>query len=100
MYLSEIPKIERINKNELPNEATDTLEFIKKRGPFPYKKDGVFFRNRENRLPTRADPDFYKEYTVQTPGESGRGARRVITGKNGEIYYTEDHYQTFQEVIT
>jgi len=33
-----------------------------------------------------------------TPGESGRGARRIVIGKDGEQYYTEDHYQSFRRI--
>jgi ribonuclease T1 len=29
------------------------------------------------------------------PGSPDRGARRIVTGGNGEFYYTRDHYQTF-----
>jgi len=28
-----------------------------------------------------------------------RGSRRLIVGQNGEMYYTEDHYNSFQEVL-
>jgi ribonuclease T1 len=84
--------------NHLPGEAIKTIELIKKGGPFRYHRDGVVFRNRENKLPGQKDPDYYHEYTVETPGRSDRGARRIITGKNGEIYYTDDRYQTFKKV--
>jgi filamentous hemagglutinin len=32
---------------------------------------------------------------VPTPGVSGPGPQRIVTGKNGEMYYTPDHYDTF-----
>lgn len=63
-------------------------------GPFPYSKDGTEFRNREGRLPGR-ESGYYREFTVETPGSPDRGARRLVTGRNGEVYYTRDHYQTF-----
>lgn len=97
--LINIIKIGKATKNELPSEAIETVELIKKGGPFPYTKDGSVFRNRESKLPIRDDPDYYQEYTVKAPGQLGRGSRRIITGRNGEIYYTEDHYQTFKEVV-
>lgn len=41
----------------------------------------------------------YHEYTINTSGESDRGSRRVVTGQGGEIYYTDDHYQSFRAVL-
>ena len=41
---------------------------------------------------------YYKEYTVDTPGATDRGVRRIVTGKDGEKYYTENHYATFRKI--
>ena len=71
-----------------------TLALLKAGGPFPYGKDGSEFSNREGRLPRQA-PGYYREYTVETAGSPDRGARRIVSGHAGEIYYTRDHYQTF-----
>jgi ribonuclease T1 len=71
-----------------------TLALVKAGGPFPYRKDGSEFSNREGRLPQQA-PAYYREYTVETAGSPDRGARRIVSGRAGEIYYTRDHYQTF-----
>ena len=57
----------------------------------------MVFYNDEGRLP-REPTGYYHEYTVPTPGASTRGARRIITGRDGEFYYTADHYETFQRV--
>ena len=84
-----------ISVNELPPEARTTLKLIKRGGPFPYKKDGTTFYNRERRLPAR-ERGYYKEYTVGTPGTRHRGARRIVAGFHGEFYYTKDHYRTFK----
>src|SRR4029079_18096914 len=81
----------------LPTEARHTLELIRSDGPFPYARDGVVFQNRERLLP-REKSGYYHEYTVPTPGEGERGARRIITGKAGERYYTDDHYASFRVV--
>jgi len=72
----------------------DTIALLKAGGPFPYRKDGSEFSNREGRLPQEG-PGYYREYTVATPGSPDRGARRIVSGQAGEIYYTRDHYQTF-----
>lgn len=87
-----------ISLTELPPEAIETLQLIKKGPPFPYTKDGTTFGNREQLLPRKPN-GYYREFTVKTPGISHRGARRIVVGKQGELYYTDDHYQTFREVL-
>ena len=84
---------------ELPPEAQQTLALIDAGGPFPYDRDGVVFENREGLLP-HEDTGYYHEYTVPTPGESDRGARRIITGASGELYWTQDHYRSFERITT
>ena len=74
-----------------------TLALIDRGGPFPYPKDGTVFANREGQLPSQPR-GYYREYTVPTPGANTRGARRVIRGKNGETWYTRDHYKTFVRI--
>ncbi|MFZ4759707.1 MAG: ribonuclease domain-containing protein [Burkholderiaceae bacterium] len=86
---------------ELPREARDTLALIKAGGPFPYRKDGTVFRNREGLLPAQSR-GYYTEYTVKTPGERDRGARRIVAGgdprASGEYWYTHDHYRSFRRI--
>ncbi|MDX6357029.1 MAG: ribonuclease [Nocardioidaceae bacterium] len=81
----------------LPAEARQTLALIDSGGPFPYDQDGVVFENREGLLPDH-DTGYYHEYTVSTPGSPDRGARRIITGSAGELYYTGDHYRSFERI--
>ncbi|MGW5331426.1 ribonuclease domain-containing protein [Streptomyces bauhiniae] len=82
----------------LPSQAHDTLDLIAQGGPYPYSQDGVVFQNREGVLPSQSS-GYYHEYTVKTPGESTRGARRIVTGqRTQEDYYTADHYATFDLV--
>jgi ribonuclease T1 len=83
---------------ELPKEARETLALIRAGGPFPYPQDGNTFQNREKLLPQR-ERGYYREYTVKTPGARDRGARRIVSGKGGEFYYTADHYRSFQRII-
>ncbi|MFE5795023.1 ribonuclease domain-containing protein [Streptomyces sp. NPDC056503] len=87
-----------VREAELPPEARRTLALIRAGGPFPYAKDGSVFSNFERILPPRKR-GYYHEYTVRTPGERDRGARRVVTGTEGERYYTDDHYESFREVV-
>lgn len=82
---------------ELPPEARETLALIEAGGPFPHARDGTVFRNREGLLPARPR-GYYREYTVRTPGARGRGARRIVAGKDGEFYYTRDHYRSFRRI--
>jgi len=82
---------------ELPGEARQTISLIRKGGPFPFLRDGVVFGNFEKRLPARAR-GYYREYTVRTPGARDRGARRIVAGKGGELYYTDDHYNSFRRI--
>jgi len=89
----------------LPVEARATLAQIKAGGPFAYAKDGSVFGNRERLLPPRSR-GYYREYTVKTPGERGRGARRIVAGSgdsgdarsSGEYYYSDDHYNSFRRI--
>ena len=91
------PAIATVDIAELPREARQTIALIKKGGPYPYKKDGVVFGNFEHRLP-RHERGYYREFTVRSPGARDRGARRIILGKAGELYYTDDHYESFRLV--
>ena len=84
-----------INESLLPAEARQTLASIRAGGPYRYSQDNKTFANFERILP-RQDSGYYREYTVPTPGESDRGARRIITGSGGEKYYTQDHYDSFK----
>ena len=55
---------------------------------------GDRFGNYERRLPSGS----YKECDIDTKGRP-RGAKRLIYTPNGQrIYYTQDHYNTFEEV--
>lgn len=89
--------IPEITADELPEQARQTIALIRKGGPFPYERDGIVFGNFEERLPIQAR-GYYREYTVRTPGAKDRGARRIVAGKGGELYYTEDHYNSFRRI--
>ena len=82
---------------ELPPEALATLELIRKGGPYPHAKDGAVFGNREGLLPKQKH-GYYREYTVRTPKVRTRGARRIVKGSAGELFYTADHYNSFRRI--
>ena len=88
---------------DLPKEGQETYLLIRQGGPFRYEKDGVVFGNRERLLPA-ASRGFYREYTVRTPGEKTRGARRIVCGGEEprlpkKCFYTQDHYASFREIV-
>ena len=78
---------------DLVTRINQTLDNIK-RSLNPIKKDGSTFSNREKRLPLHPE-GYYQEYTVPSPGITGRGRLRIIMGQNGEAYFTPNHYQNF-----
>ncbi|MBT2469205.1 guanine-specific ribonuclease N1 and T1 [Streptomyces sp. ISL-66] len=82
----------------LPQQARDVLALIDKGGPYQYRQDGTVFGNFEKALPQQKR-GYYHEFTVKTPGERDRGARRIVTGQGGEFFYTDDHYKTFKAVL-
>ncbi|WP_408899123.1 ribonuclease domain-containing protein [Nocardioides sp. R1-1] len=83
---------------DLPPEAAEVVDLIEAGGPFAYPgKDGSTFGNFEGLLPDRPR-GYYAEYTVETPGVDHRGARRIIAGDGGELYWTADHYASFERI--
>lgn len=87
----------------LPQEAWDTVKLVQRGGPYPYPdNDDQRFGNYEGVLPSQPR-NYYREYTVDTPGIHHRGARRLVTGggSDGEVdqwFYTDDHYESFCEI--
>ena len=84
----------------LPAQADDVIDRIVTDQDHIYAAhDGKHFGNYEGRLP-RERGDYYREYTVDTPGLNHRGERRIVVGGGTEDdpdvwYYTDDHYETF-----
>ena len=56
---------------------------------------GDRFGNNEGLLPD-VDGRNYKECDIDTLGKKKRGAKRIIYSNDGYIYYTEDHYASFE----
>jgi ribonuclease T1 len=93
--------VAQVDASTLPKEARDVLARIHAGGPFHYDRDGIVFGNREHLLPAKAH-GYYHEYTVKTPGEKTRGARRIICGGPKRVpdacWYTDDHYNSFRRI--
>ena len=89
--------------NSLPTEADEVAHDILAGGPFDHPdEDGSHFGNDQRILP-RKNSNFYREYTVETPGVGHRGARRIVVGGGSDTdpdvwYYTDDHYESFCEI--
>ncbi len=56
---------------------------------------GSYFGNYEGNLPEKAGRE-YHECDIDTLGKKSRGAKRIVYSNDGLIYYTEDHYNTFE----
>lgn len=84
--------------SSLPPGAQAAYEVIEQGGPYRYRQDDAVFGNREGILP-KEEYGWYREYTVETPGSPDRGARRFVVGEDGTYFYTDDHYDSFSEVI-
>jgi len=88
---------------QLPPQGRDMMTLIYQGGPFRHDKDGVVFGNRERLLPAN-HRGYYREYTVRTPNERSRGARRIVCGglkpaAPDACYYTDDHYASFRRIV-
>lgn len=94
---------ETIAVSQLPAQGQAMMTLIYQGGPFKYDKDGTVFGNRERFLPAR-QRGYYREYTVQTPKERSRGARRIVCGGDkpaapDACFYTDDHYASFRQIV-
>lgn len=56
---------------------------------------GDRFSNREGLLPKQSGRS-YTECDIDTRGKNSRGAKRIVFSNDGLIYYTDDHYKTFE----
>lgn len=58
---------------------------------------GDRFGNYEGLLPEE-DGVTYTECDIDTVGAKSRGAKRIVFSNTGNIYYTEDHYESFEQL--
>jgi len=75
-------------------DVSPTVDRIARNERLDYKNDGSVFENRERRLPSRP-AGYYREWVHPTPDYPLPGPQRVVTGKNGDIWYTPNHYKSF-----
>jgi filamentous hemagglutinin len=62
-----------------------------------HRNDGGIFSNRERRLPT-ADRDTYREFVYTQRGIPFPGPARIILNRQGQVWFTGDHYNSFIKV--
>jgi len=56
---------------------------------------GDRFGNREGLLPNAPGRQYY-ECDIDTLGADSRGAKRIVFSNDGLVYYTDDHYESFE----
>ena len=75
-----------------------TLDRIGRGERDPHRNDGAVYRNLNRVLPLRAR-GYYHEYVYRARRYGPVGPERVIAGQGGDVYYTPDHYETFQRFV-
>jgi ribonuclease T1 len=94
---------DRSTNANIPQKVYQTLKYVQQnnRAPDGYV-GGRHFGNFEKRLPERdaaGDKIDYKEYDVNPKVEGkNRGAQRLVIGSDGSAWYTNNHYESFEEV--
>ncbi|WP_250228385.1 ribonuclease domain-containing protein [Anaeropeptidivorans aminofermentans] len=95
--------------DDLPDNAQKAYNGYEKngwKGNFSGQTQGTAagskYNNFDSKLPTTnsaGNPITYKEFDVNNyiPGAT-RDAQRFLTGSDGSIYYTSDHYSTFIKI--
>lgn len=91
----------------IPRYARDVADEVQATGRAPrgYKGSEVFANDGRAgseilpRIDASGKPIEYQAWDVR-PYSKGvnRGAERVVTGSDGSVYYTSDHYQTFTRI--
>lgn len=56
---------------------------------------GDLFQNREGLLPKKEGRQYY-ECDIGTLSSTARGAQRIVFSNDGLVYYTADHYESFE----
>ena len=86
-----------VDREVLPTHVQDTITHLEGNGftkaPEGYR-GGREFENRPlngiKQLPVK-DEGYYREWDTK-PNSANRGTERLVTGQEGEIYYTNTHY--------
>lgn len=79
-------------------DINPTIDRIRKGEKLNHRNDGSFFGNRERRLPRQSDREYYREFVHTFRSPKFPGPQRVVIGKDGSVWYTGDHYDSFTKV--
>ena len=79
-------------------DINPTIDRIRKGEKLNHRNDGGFFGNRERRLPRQNDREYYREFVHTIRSPKFPGPQRVVIGKDGSVWYTGDHYDSFTKV--
>ena len=90
-------------QDPIPAYARDTLAYIRQHAFAPPGfVGGRIYGNYDGQLPrynARRKRIEYREWDVRPRAEKrNRGSERLVTGSDGRVWYTADHYRTFVEV--
>ena len=90
-------------QDPIPVYARDTLAYIRQHAfAPPGYVGGRIYGNYEGQLPrynARRKRIEYREWDVRPRAEGhNRGAERLVTGSDGRVWFTADHYHSFVEV--
>ena len=90
-------------QDSIPAYVRETLAYIRQHGYAPPGYvGGRVFGNYEGLLPrynSQRKRIEYREWDVRPRAERrNRGAERLVTGSDGRVWYSADHYRTFLEV--
>lgn len=93
-----IDKYEKLPNNYITKKEAKDLGWDSKKGNLwdvSNKKSigGDYFGNRENKLPDKSGRKWY-ECDINYNG-GYRGKERIVFSNDGQIYYTDDHYNSF-----
>ena len=58
---------------------------------------GDYFGNYEGKLPKKQGRKYY-ECDIDTLGADSRGSKRIVFSNDGLIFYTEDHFESFEQI--
>lgn len=96
-----INKYNKLPSNYITKKEAENLGWESSKGNLWEVADGKSiggdkFGNREGLLPKKSGRQYY-ECDIDYNG-GYRGAKRIIYSNDGLIYYTEDHYKTFEQL--
>lgn len=96
-----IDEYDRLPLNYITKREAQKLGWDNKKGNLWEVKEravigGDKFHNREKKLPQDKNTQYYEADINYNGGY--RGAERLIYTKDGDYYYTKDHYKSFKKI--